>query len=141
MSSTGIKHEYELVEALVQKFKADSFRIFKEVQLFERYIDLVIIDQDNKLYAIEAKISSTSQAFRQAKRYQIIADSVFVAVRKNNSNGKALELSDKTGIGLIFIEKKNDGNYNVEIVKKPTHEKYKNESITNYILGLTLDYA
>lgn len=141
MSRLQIKYEFELVEALVLKFTAESHKIFKEVQLFERYIDLVTINSENKLFAIEAKISSMSQAFKQAKRYQIIADSVFVAVRKNSSNSKAFELSNETGIGLILIEKESDGTYIVEIVKEPTHERLKNDSITKYVLGLTPEYA
>ena len=141
MSKLQIKYEFELVEALILKFTAESHKIFKEVQLFERYIDLVTIDRDNKLFAIEAKISSTSQAFKQAKRYQIIADSVFVAIRKNSSNSKAFELSNKTGIGLILIEKEYDGTYSVDIVVEPTHKRLKNDSITEYILGLTPEYA
>lgn len=141
MSRLQIKYEFELVEALVRKFSAESQKVFKEVQLFERYIDLVTIDSQNRLVAIEAKISSPSQAFKQAKRYQIIADSVFVAVSKNGSNSKAYELSNETGIGLILIEKDGDDNYRVDIVIEPTHDRLKNDSIANYILGLTPEYA
>jgi hypothetical protein len=141
MNRSQIKYEFELIEALVRKFTSESHKVFKEVQLFERYIDLIIIDGENKLYAIEAKISSTSQAFKQANRYKVIADSVFVAIRKNSSNRRAYELSSKTGIGLILIEKENDGNYKIDIVKEPTHVRIKNNSITNYVLGLTTEYA
>lgn len=141
MINAQIKHEFELVEALHKKFVSESHKVLTEVQLFERYIDLIAIDENNKLYAIEAKISSTTQAFKQAERYKIIADSVYVATKKNSSNNRALELSAKTGIGLILIEKDLTGNYIIEIAKYPTHDKIKNNSITNYVLGLTTEYA
>lgn len=137
MNESKIRFESELIEALYQKFVSESQLVYKEVQLFERYIDIVAIDGNNNLSAVEAKISSTTQAFKQANRYKIIADSVYVAIKKNTSNNRAFKLSDETGIGLILIDKDNEGNYDVEIAKLPTHEKLKNDNITKYILGLT----
>lgn len=141
MINTQIRYESELIEALHQKFVSESHMVLTEVQLFERYIDLIAIDSNNKLYAIEAKINSTTQAYKQAERYKIIADSVYVATKKNRSNNRALELSARTGIGLILIDKDIKGNYVVEVATYPTHHKIKNDSITNYMLGLTTEYA
>lgn len=131
-----IDNEKELVTALVDFYKAAGSKVVTEVQLFERFIDILIIDKDDSLIAIEAKINSPSKAFQQAERYRYVADNVYVATPKNRSNKTAIELANRTGIGLILISKQTKNDFVFEIVKSPTYNSIKKISISNYIKTL-----
>lgn len=128
--------ESAIVEAVIDFFTKKSTAVaIKEVQLFEKFIDIYIYDCNSQKYiAVEAKVKSPSRAFSQASKYEHVAEYVYVAVLKNSSNKKAVELSQKTGIGLMFVEKneKNDV-INVEVAIKPKKSKYFKEKLARNI--------
>jgi hypothetical protein len=133
---SNIPTENELVMALVEYFRNKNKRVLTEVQLFERFIDIVAIDDKNKLYAIEAKLKSPSQAFKQALRYRIFADYVYVATQKNGTNKTSLQLADKTGIGLILVNKIRDKEYVMEVAMEARFSDVRSKGISEYILEL-----
>lgn len=126
--------EKELVAVLVQSFKQNKMTVRTEVQLFERFIDIIAYDDIN-FVAIEAKLNSPARAFKQASRYKIISDYTYVAVPRNSTNLKAYKLAEETGIGLLLVSKLN-GKYTIEKAIESKISDTKNDHITNYIMGL-----
>jgi len=96
--------ETKIVQAVENLFNFNGItEQFKEVKFCERSIDLFAKDKEFHI-AVEAKVNAISQAFKQAERYRYVADYLYVALLKNSSNKRALELSESTGIGIIFVE-------------------------------------
>jgi hypothetical protein len=126
--------EKELVAALVKNFKQNRMEVRTEVQLFERFIDIIAFNEFN-LLAIEAKINSPSRAFRQAFRYKIISDYTYVALPKNKSNIRAIQLAEETGIGLLLVTKDGD-QCTVETAIESKISEFKDINIMNYIMEL-----
>jgi len=133
-TNNKIGYERELVIALVESFEKENMSVKTEVQLFERFIDILAYTND-KYFAIEAKINSPTQAFKQAGRYKIIADYTYVAVPKNRTNAKAYKLAEETGIGLMLVSKL-DSCYTIEVAIESKISDIKSEKITNYIMEL-----
>lgn len=131
-------NENSIVEAVIDFFTKDTTAIsIRELQLCEKFIDIYIYDYIQKKYiAVEAKVNATSKAFDQASKYVHVAEYVYVAILKNSSNKKAIELSHKTGIGLILVEKNEKNEItNVEIAIEAKKSKYFNEKLTAKVLA------
>lgn len=129
-----IASEKELVMALVKSFEEEKMKVITEVQLFERFIDILAFNE-KKNCAIEAKLNSPTQAFKQASRYKIIADYTYVAIPKNKTNAKALRLAEETGIGLLLVTKENNS-YKIEVAIESEISNSKSNRIKNYIMEL-----
>jgi hypothetical protein len=124
-----------IVKAVIDFFSDESnIYIKEEVQLFDKFIDIFCHNKNlNEYLAIEAKVKSPTKAFLQASKYLHVAHYVYVATLKNGSNKKAFELSDKTGIGLIFVEFINDLP-KVEIVMESRKSPYYLNHLSEQIL-------
>jgi hypothetical protein len=133
-NNSQFESEKELVAVLVQSFKENQMTVRTEVQLFERFIDIIAYDDIN-FVAIEAKLNSPARAFKQASRYKIISDYTYVAVPKNSTNLKAYKLAEETGIGLLLVSKV-DGKYSIETAIESKISDSKNDHIISYIMGL-----
>jgi hypothetical protein len=77
-----------------------GYEVFLEVPMLQKRIDLVA-RQDGQIIAIEAKVRDWGRAFRQALRYRLCADEVYIAVSREFSHRVDLELLAQYGIGLI----------------------------------------
>lgn len=127
--------EKDMVNALECYYKNNGVKkIYKEVQLCSKFIDMLIQCECGKIITIEAKISAPSRAFKQAGIYRHMSDFVYVAILKNGSNKTALELSKKTGIGLIFVSVDSNGESVIEVVRESEKSDSFNEIIKNYVL-------
>jgi predicted RecB family endonuclease len=132
--SQTFNSEQELVSVIVGDFLKRNLKVITEVQLFERYIDVFAYDT-NRHYAIEVKLKSPYNAFKQALRYRIISDYTYVAVPKNSTNNTAIRLAQETGIGLILVTKK-DNSYYLEVAVESVLSGCKDDRITDYIVQL-----
>jgi len=134
MTKPSEKKIVEAVSKLLKKNGCIHQRI--EVQICERFIDLICWGtKDNGIVAVEAKVKAPAKAFEQALRYRHVADYVYVAILRNGCNKRAIELSAKTGIGLIFVRRDSLNRYYATIEKRPTKSQYKDENLTKYILA------
>ncbi len=109
--------EKKITEAVVRLLDEEFNLMHKyEVQFCSKYLDLFSYDNKNQIFiAVESKVNSVSRAFKQAKLYRHLAKYVYVALMKNSSNKKAIELSNSTGIGLILIEEEISFKYKAQI--------------------------
>lgn len=130
--------EKKMVEAILNLFRRKGLNsLFTEVQFCERYIDVLCLDdKTQKFLAVEAKVKAPSSAFRQAERYKYIADYVYVAVLENGSNKTALELSERTGIGLMFVRRDSLNRYYAKIAINPKISDCKDTVIADYVWNL-----
>ena len=128
--------EQKMVKAVSSLFRNRGYRKqITEAQFCERFIDILCMNKKTKkLVAIEAKVNAPSKAFEQASRYRYIADYVYVAILKNGCNKKAIELSHKTGIGLIFVRRDTWDRYYAEVKIKPEKSEHKDDNLIKYVL-------
>ena len=127
--------EKEITEAVVKLFNQQSKLEHKyEVQFCSKYLDLLSYDCTNGEYiAVESKVNSVSRAFNQAKIYRHLAAYVYVAMMKNSSNKKAIELANNTGIGLILIERDSSNNYKAHVNVPATYSSLFDNEISKYV--------
>ena len=130
--------EKKMVVAVLNLFRRRGVRFLRrEVQFCERHIDILCLDDRNEnFFAVEAKVNAPSKAFSQARRYKYVADYVYVAILKNGTNKKALELSEKTGIGLIFVKRDSLDRYSAEVAINPKISDCKDTIIANYVWNI-----
>ena len=128
--------EKKIVDAAAKLLRKNGYINQKvEAQICERFIDLVCCDKKKKnIAAVEGKVKAPAKPFEQALRYRYVADYVYVAILRNGCNKRATELSEKTGIGLIFVRRDSLERYYANIEIKPAKSKYKDEKLTRYFL-------
>lgn len=99
------EQESMLVKPVVRFILGRGFTQHKnEVQFYECRIDLYGFSHRNNLaLAIELKLTNWRRAIRQALRYQLCADLVYVAVPKETVSTIDLSQLDGNGIGLIQV--------------------------------------
>lgn len=125
--STSSIPEVAIVDAVEKYFTTRGFEpVLREVQAGERFVDLMCADPSTgDLYAVEAKVSATQRAFRQAERYQLIADYSLVAMPHRANNSAALTLAKETGIGLLLVDTAGHGIQRVDICSPPVRSRSK----------------
>ena len=79
-----------------------GFEVYLEVPLFQKRIDIVA-RQESRIIAVEAKVRDWGRAFRQALRYRLCADEVYIAVSEEFAHRVDLGLLAQYGIGLIGV--------------------------------------
>jgi len=91
-----------LYKPVIENFKND-FRCIKEVKLYNRKIDLLLIgkNKNSPRIAIEFKLKDWKKAIQQVLSYQLIADYVYIALYLKNETLVDTNLVKMYGIGLI----------------------------------------
>lgn len=126
--------EQKVVESTIRLLRRLGYRhIITELQFCERVLDIYAYKKSCSL-AIEAKVKSPTKVFEQAARHKYIADYSLVSVLRNKTNKTAMQLSQKLGIGIIFVRKDSKDRYYAEIFRKGKRSNKKNEYLMKYIL-------
>lgn len=95
---------------LIQRVKPhieDKYRIFEEIGLLSRSIDMVLFD-GKSLITIEFKMNDWKKAVIQIKDHLIAADYACLCMPKRKVSGEMLELLTKNGIGLWLYDFRTD---------------------------------
>ena len=100
--------EIMLYKPIIESFK-DEFECFKEVKLYNRIIDLLLVGKSNNSpkIAMEFKVKDWKKALQQAISYQLIADYVYIVMYQKYENLINNELIRKNGMGLIIANSRN----------------------------------
>ena len=138
-------NETFIVDTVCEYLKMNNNNVYTEVQLFEKFIDIFSKNINNNYIAIEAKVNSPTKAFEQANKYKYIADYVYVAILKNNSNKTAIRLAEETGIGLMFIEETENLKFKLTIEKEADKSNIYIDNLANQIwkaksIAMSLNY-
>ncbi len=99
--------EIMLYKPVIESFKND-FKIYKEVRLYNRIIDLLLIGKINQSpkIAMEFKLKDWKKALQQAYSYQLVADYVYIVMYEKYETLINEDLIKKNGIGLIIANSK-----------------------------------
>lgn len=121
--------EFELRQRYINSAKREEVKLFPEVPVFCRSVDLVEVNNTKKrLTAIEFKLNNWKKAILQVKDVSICFDSLYICLprpKKKNSEKKILNECMINGVGLLFydenqnkFEKVLEGNNNRIIWRK-----------------------
>jgi len=126
MEELRLEKESALVKRVANYFSGKKFKVYFEIPIFSKICDVLCHDEkNNKIIAIEVKMSKWGNAIRQARIYQFGADEVFIAIPEifihRLQNNQAICL--KYGIGIISINNK------VDIKLKPIKSPFLIEKI------------
>ena len=85
--------------------KDQGFKVFSQVPLKTRRVDLVCIPQSGrKITAIELKVKDWKRAFEQALGCTLFADRVYVALAQQYAHRVQNQVLDEYGIGLLGVD-------------------------------------
>lgn len=101
-----MKSEWEMVldckECLEQKKQYKKIEC--EIPFLSRCIDMVLIDQSNKITTIEFKLTKWRDAIAQAYDHMRGADYAYVCMPKKNPSDKLINELKRNGIGLLLYD-------------------------------------
>lgn len=112
-----MKTEWEMV--LDCKAYLEQKKIYKkivcEIPFLSRCIDMVLIDQSNKVITIEFKLSKWRDAIEQAYDHMRGADYAYVCLPKKKLSEKLINELKRNGIGLLLYDEEANDNAKMEI--------------------------
>ena len=121
--------EKQLVQTVIPLFDKE-YKIFEEVKIFTRSID-VVLKKNDKLIAVEFKLNDYKKAFEQISDYQIVTDYSYLCIPKRKLSSHIFTRLQENGIGLFMYN--SDDNALEEIIK-PNNNSLQIEYYKNYLL-------
>jgi len=125
-----MKIEKEIVDLLVRHFSEFGYTIRMEVANGYRSADIALIDNEEKAWVIECKISALKKALDQLETHKYSADKVFIATIKRNHRSSTIDRIKRAGVGLITVNSNKRIEIEIEAARnkpwKPGNRKLKN---------------
>jgi len=87
-----------------ERLSADGWRVFTEVPLMSRRIDIVALDSAGRVLAVELKLTDWRKAVAQAVEHRIACDGVAVCMPRTSVPSAAFEVMDQEGVAFIGVE-------------------------------------
>jgi len=75
----------------------------QEVPFLSRCIDVVLLDQEDKVISIEFKVSKWRHAIEQAKNHKLGADKAYICLPERKLSDPLSTAIKEAGIGLYFF--------------------------------------
>lgn len=115
-----MKTEWEMVLDCKVCFehKKKYKKIECEIPFLSRCIDMVLIDQSNKIITIEFKLSKWRNAIEQAYDHMRGADYAYVCLPKKEPSDKLIKELKQNGIGLLLYDEKAAVDEKIEVYLK-----------------------
>jgi len=85
-------------------WRRQGARLAYEVPVYERFLDIVAVQEQTRVVAIELKIRDWRKALQQAVVAQLVADEVYIAIWHRHTTSVDRSLLAKTGVGLISVD-------------------------------------
>lgn len=131
--------EAYIVNTVVNTLIARGFQVATEVANFYRSADVAVIDDDNKIWIVECKISDIKKAIEQLKTHKLSADRVYIATPYKKTRQSTLDRINEEDIGLIYIMQDGEMEVELEISGRnspwvPGREKLKSRILNSQIL-------
>lgn len=125
--------ETTVVNQLITDCYENGLHYKTEVPLFRSKIDLVTINpKNNKVIAIEAKVSNWYRALQQATSYTMCANKVYVALWHKYQHRVDPEIFRRYGIGLLSVDE------TIDEVIPPKESKEINRHLMKEVRGFVL---
>lgn len=113
-----------------------EYKIAKcEVPFLSRCIDVVLVNQDNKIISIEFKVSKWRHAIEQAINHKLGSDFAYICLPKRRITESLASAVEEAGIGLLIYDTCSKDKISVAI---PAPDVSKNVAAFRDILLLTL---
>ena len=106
-----------------------------EVPFLSRCIDVVLVDQNDKITSIEFKVSKWRHAIEQAINHKLGADAAYICLPKRKITETLTSAIKDAGIGLLIYDVNSKEKISVAI---PAPNRSKNVAAFRDILMLTL---
>lgn len=114
----------------------NNYKMVKsEVPFLSRCIDVVIVDQNDKIISIEFKISKWRHAIEQATNHKLGSDAAYICLPKRKIPDILSSAVTEAGIGLLLYDPDSKDKIQVAISAPETS---KNIAAFRDILSLTL---
>ncbi len=116
----------------IKKNYTKRFRLYEEIRLYSRIIDLLLFDKNKSktIIAMEFKLKDWKKAFIQAFTYLLIANYVYIVLYHKNIKNVDKDLLKINGIGLISATKNR-----YRIILKPKKNNKIDKTLLNIILN------
>ena len=112
--------EKMIVNSLVEFLNRKKYMVATEVANLYRSADIAVIDDKDKVWVIECKISNIGKAIKQLKTHKLSADKVFIGTFFKKTKKSTISRIKEAGMGLIYIMP--DGS-----IKKAINETVENK--------------
>lgn len=114
----------------------NNYKMVKsEVPFLSRCIDVVIVDQNDRIISIEFKISKWRHAIEQATNHKLGSDAAYICLPKRKISDILSSAVTEAGIGLLLYDPDSKDKIQVAISAPETS---KNIAAFRDILSLTL---
>ena len=98
---------------LLEKFDCKMAK--QEVPFLSRCIDVVLVNQDDKVISIEFKISKWRHAIEQAVNHKLGADKAYICLPKRKISDKLSQALEKNEIGRLVFDAEREEKISVAI--------------------------
>ena len=103
--------EVEQVKLGADFFSNLGYSIYTEVPIFSASADMIIIDSNKNIQAIEFKLKNWKRAIKQVKNHSIVVDYISICILKPKKQKTRLEIEEhcsNEGIGLYYVDRQLD---------------------------------
>ncbi|NMH70734.1 hypothetical protein HF072_18295 [Bacillus sp. RO3] len=119
-----------------------NLKIFKEVPLFSSSIDMITINNNEEVSAIEFKLRNWKKAIDQVKKHSIAVDYMSICILKPKNRITREKIEDvckQENTGLLYFNLDEKGNPELFEAVKPIKSDFywdvQRESLLNMLLG------
>lgn len=98
--------ESEMTEQGIAYFVSqEKYKLVKrEIPFLSRCIDVVLLDDENKIISIEFKVNNWRHAIEQAKNHKLGADKAYICIPKRKISESFSNAIKDAGIGLMEFD-------------------------------------
>jgi len=100
-------NEIDMVNDAYKKLKSSGIykHIILEVPFMSRSIDMILVDNYDRIISIEFKLHDWRKAIVQAQDHVLGADESYICIPKRNTEStRMMEMLKDTGIGLMYYD-------------------------------------
>ncbi|WP_208587277.1 hypothetical protein [Gracilibacillus suaedae] len=135
--------ELQQVELSIKILAERNLKVFKEVPLFSSSIDMIAINNNNELSAIEFKLRNWKKAIDQVKKHSIAVDYMSICILKPKNKVTREKIEDvckqeKTGLLYFYLDEK--GNPEIFEAVKPIKSDFYWDVQKESLLNMLLEY-
>lgn len=134
--------EFQQVELSMKILTERNLKIFKEVPLFSSSIDMITINNNEEVSAIEFKLRNWKKAIDQVKKHSIAVDYMSICILKPKNRITREKIEDvckQENTGLLYFNLDEKGNPELFEAVKPIKSDFywdvQRESLLNMLLG------
>ena len=92
-----------IVNAILSYLQSRGLTVATEVANFHRSVDILALNDNGELWAIECKVSDMKRAIAQSKTHLLSADRVFIATKHKKLREETIKRIRDAELGLVYV--------------------------------------